>query len=173
VNQLSAFIATAALAFAAGGVSAEAANPSLGQSGHMLKMPASMLQGHQPVSGANSPVGLWHTVNKTPDGQFFLEAYTTWNGDGTFDELANRPPATGSISRGVWTQEGNTVTLPTAVAWLYDTNNTFTGTLKLSESYTLKDHGNKLVGTFDAKFYDTQGKLLQEVNGSSKADRLN
>ena len=166
-------IATTALALAASGMSAQAANAALGTSGHMLKMPTTIMHRDHRAASANSPVGLWHTVNTLPDGTFFLEAYTTWNGDGTFDELANRPPASGSISRGVWTQDGRTVTLPLAVAWLYDLNNNFTGTLKLTETYTLKDHGNKLAGTFDAKFYDTQGNLLQEVSGPSTADRLN
>jgi hypothetical protein len=167
-------IAAAVLALIASGISAQAANPSIVTSGHMLRMPPTLVHSHQPIANANSPVGLWHTVNRLPNGTFFLEAYTTWHGDGTFEEAANRDPRTSDApAMGVWTQSRKAVTLSLAVAWLYDANGNFTGTLRLTEAYTLKDHGNKLAGTFDAKFYDTQGNLLQEVSGSSKAYRLN
>jgi hypothetical protein len=163
----------AATALALSGVSALADNTSVGKSQHMLRMPASIVHRTQPIANANSPVGLWHTVNTLPNGTFFLEAYTVWHSDGTFEEAANRDPRTSDApALGVWTQSGKTVTLSLAVAWLYDANGTFTGTLKLTETYSVKDHGNKLKGTFDAKFYDTQGSLMQEVSGSSNADRL-
>jgi hypothetical protein len=140
----------------------------------MLRMPANIVRRTPPIANANSPVGLWHTVNTLPDGAFFLEAYTMWHRDGTFEEAANRDPRTAvAPALGVWTQSGKTVTLSLAVAWLYDANGTFTGTLNLTETYKVKDYGNKLAGTFDAKFYDTQGSLQQEVKGTSKADRLN
>jgi hypothetical protein len=165
-------IGTAAAAFAltTGGTSAQAAD-ALANRTLAQEMP-SPTSGKSDVPRHRSIAGLWHTVNRLPDGTFFLEAYTMWRSDGTFEELANRPPATGSISTGVWTQDGNTVTLPLAVAWLYDTNNNFAGTLKLTETYVVKNHGDTLAGTFDAKFYDTQGNLMQEVSGSSIADRL-
>ena len=167
-------IAATALALGASGVSAQAGNPSVGQSQHMSRMPASIMHRSQPVANANSPVGLWHTVNTLPNGTFFLEAYTMWHSDGTFEEAANRDPrAADAPALGVWTQRGNTVTLSRAVAWLWDGNGNFTGTLNLTETYSLKSHGNKLAGTFDAKFYDTQGNLQQEVIGPGNADRLN
>ncbi|HLY05328.1 MAG TPA: hypothetical protein VKR31_06230 [Rhizomicrobium sp.] len=167
------YIAATALALAATGFSAQAAKPSIAASEHMLRMPPTIVHRHQPIADANSPVGLWHTVNTLPDGTFFLEAYTMWHSDGTFEEAANRDPrAADAPALGVWSQSGNTVTLSLAVAWLYDGEGNFTGTLNLTETYKVKDHGDKLDGTFDAKFYDTQGNLQQEVTGHSKANRL-
>ncbi|HEY2446779.1 MAG TPA: hypothetical protein VGI20_13670 [Rhizomicrobium sp.] len=172
-------IATIAItALAAGTVSAEACNPLLnkdyGKHVAPTTLPASMLASNNPNSrSGTSIVGLWHVIHTQSNGSLFFEAFDRWQGDGTETELGNLPPATGAICLGAWAQDGKHVNLLTHVDWLYDLNGNWTGTLNLTEINKVNSGGNVYSGTFDAKFYDTNGNLANEVTGMSKADRLN
>jgi len=172
---LLAALATAALAGAS--MQAEACNPMLNKNygKHVAPsvLPAAMLAKNNPHSTATgSIVGLWHDVHTASDGTLFLEGYDTWNRDGTENELGNLPPATGNLCVGAWTKSGKTIDLTTHVAWLWDTNNEFVGTLNITEQNKVSTDGNSYSGSFDAKFYDPNGNLFQEVTGTTAADRL-
>jgi len=60
----------------------------------------------------------------------------------------------------------------THVAWLYDLNNNFVGTLNITQKTRLSEDGNSYTGPFDAKFFDPSGKLFQEITGTAAAERL-
>ena len=156
---------------------AEACNPLLGKNfgQHVAPtaLPAAMLAGAYPsTAGQPSIVGLWHDVHTASDGTLFLEGYDTWNSDGTESELGNLPPASGALCVGVWKQRGTQVDLLTHVAWLYDLNNNNVGTLNFTEHNKVAQSGNHYVGTFTARFYDLKGNLMNEVTGTTAADRL-
>ncbi len=156
---------------------ADACNPFLatGFGKHVAPavVPAAMLARNNPVSYAQpSIVGLWHDVRTASDGTRFMEGYDTWNRDGTEIELANLPPATGNVCVGAWKWHGKSVDLRAHVAWLYDLNNNFVGTLNITQTTKLSYDGNSYAGTFDAKFFDPSGKLFQEITGTAAAERL-
>ena len=156
---------------------AEACNPLLGKNfgQHVAPtaLPAAMLAGAYPATaGQPSIVGLWHDVHTASDGTLFLEGYDTWNSDGTENELGNLPPASGSLCVGAWKLRGNHVELLSHVAWLYDLNNNNVGTLDITEQNRVLASGNRYVGTFHARFYDLKGNLMNDVTGTTVADRL-
>ena len=169
----------AALAVAAlGGTSmqAEACNPLLSKNfgKHVAPtiLPAAMLARNTPGTGKPTVVGLWHDVRTASDGSQFMEGFDSWYSDGNEHELANFPPATGPVCVGVWTRHGRTINLTTHVAFLYDLNNNYIGTLNLTQQAKLAADGNSYTGPFDAKFYDPNGVLFQEVTGTALAERL-
>jgi hypothetical protein len=167
----------AAAAVTGGSFRAEACNPLLGKNyGKQVPpttLPAAMLAKNYPDRRAQATiVGLWHAIHTASDGTLFLEGYETWNSDGTENEIANLPPATGPICVGVFTTHGKKIDLTTHVTWLYDLNNDFVGTLNTTQENKVARDGNSYTGTFDAKFYDTSGTLFNEVTGTTVADRL-
>jgi hypothetical protein len=169
--------ALAIIAFGATPKPANACNPSLAASfgKHVAPavVPAAMLARNNPVTSARtSIVGLWHDVRTASDGTLFMEGYDTWHRDGTEIELANLPPATGSVCVGSWKWHGKSADLTTHVAWLYDLNNNFVGTLNITQTTKLSSDGNSYTGTFDAKFFDPNGNLFQETTGTAAAERL-
>ena len=119
-----------------------------------------------------SIVGLWHDVHTASDGTLFLEGYDTWHSDGTEDELGNLPPAGGNLCVGAWRQNGRLAVLTSHVAWTYDLNNNYTGTLFFTEKNIVAPNGLTYTGTFDAKFFDTNGNQTAEITGTTTADRL-
>ena len=171
-------MATLAVAVIAGpALRAEACNPMLGKNygKHVAPttLPASMLaRNNSKRAGQATIVGLWHIVHTASNGTLFLEGYDTWNSDGTENELANLPPATGNLCVGAYTRQGKKINLTTHVAWLWDTSNNFVGTLNMTQENKVAADGNSYTGTFDAKFYDTTGTLFQEVAGTNAAERL-
>jgi hypothetical protein len=175
--RLSIVAALAATALAGSSLRAEACNPLLSKNygRHVAPsiVPAAMLAKSHPGTGAQgSIVGLWHDVHTASDGTLFLEGYDSWNRTGTESELGNLPPATGDLCVGVWRQHGTTVDLTAHVAWLYDLNNNFVGTLDITEKNKVSADGNSYTGTFDAKFFDPTGAQFQEVTGTTTAERL-
>jgi hypothetical protein len=118
-------------------------------------------------------VGLWHVVHTQSDGTLLFEGFDTWHSDGTEEELGNLPPTSGAVCMGAWTQNGKSAQLLTHVDWLYDLNNNYTGTLNMTQTNKLSKDGNSYTGTFDAKFYNTNGNLLEDIFGTTTADRLN
>jgi hypothetical protein len=167
-------LAAAAVAVGLSGMSAEACNPFDHKQSSATKLPASMLAKNNPVAPSRpSIVGLWHVVHTDSSGNLFFESYDMWHSDGTEEEMPNLPPAAGALCLGTWTQSGKVVQLLTHVAFLYDLNNNFVGTMNLTESNKISKDGNSYKGTFDSKQYDTNGNFVAEVTGTSAADRLN
>ena len=175
--KLTVLAACAAVAIMGASMQAHACNPMLGRNfgKHVAPamLPSALLAKNSPRASAGAGiVGLWHDVHTASDGTLFLEGYDTWNRDGTENELGNLPPAGGDLCVGVWTRSGKTIALNTHVAWLYDLNNNYVGTLNITESNKVATDGNSYTGTFDAHFYDTNGNQFMEVAGTTAADRL-
>ena len=173
------FIA-AGLAFAAlagQSVPALACNPLLspkfGKHVPATVLPAAMLaKNHPAVPGQGGIVGLWHDVRTASDGSFFMEGFETWNRDGTETELGNLLPSTGDVCLGGWKKSGGTIDLLGHVAWLYDTNGNYIGTIDITQQGKLSADGNSYSGPFDAKFMDTTGVVFMEITGTTNAEKL-
>ncbi|HEY1612892.1 MAG TPA: hypothetical protein VGF97_04250 [Rhizomicrobium sp.] len=171
--KYAAMLAIAALTLGIGTMSAQACDPFANKGAVPTRLPASLLarnNAHAPAR--HSIVGLWHVVHTDSSGNFLFEGFDLWHSDGTEEEMANLPPATGPVCFGVWTQNGKTIELLTHVAFTYDLNNNFTGTINLTEANKMSKDGNSFSGTFDLKQYDADGNLVGEATGTSAADRL-
>jgi hypothetical protein len=174
--KLSITLAFALAALVGGPLSAQACNPALGPNygKHVSAtiLPAAMLAENAGVGSPRSIVGLWHDIHTASDGTLFLEGYDTWVGSGTEYELGNLPPAGGNLCVGVWKTYGDTVELTAHVAWVYDLNNNYVGTLDFTEKNKVSANGKIYRGTFDARFFNTTGGLIQEIKGTTVAERL-
>lgn len=165
-------IAAAALALSA--ASAQACNPLYAKGMQPLKIAPSMLARNNLNAPAKSSiVGLWHVVHTQSSGDLLFEGFDIWHSDGTEEEIANIPPATGPICFGVWAQNGKQVQLLIHTTFTYDLNNNPTGTIVLTETNKLSKDGNSYSGPFEFKVYDPNGNLQADITGTSKADRLN
>lgn len=167
-------MAVATLALGASALSAQACSPVSGKGMPPLKISPSMLARNNPnAARKTSIVGLWHVVHTKTDGSLLFEGFDIWHSDGTEEEIANVPPATGPVCFGVWAQNGKQVQLLIHTTFTYDTNNNPTGTIVLTETNKVAKDGNSYSGPFDFKVYDTNGNQLADITGTSKADRLN
>jgi hypothetical protein len=167
-------LAASTVALGLSAMSAQACNPLAAKGAAPMRIPAAMLALNNPNAPAKeSIVGLWHVTHTDTGGNLIFESYDMWHSDGTEEEMVNGPPAEGPVCFGAWTQSGKSIHLLTHVAFLYDLNNNFVGTLNLTETNKVAKDGNSYKGTIDIKVYDPNGQLLQEVLGTTKADRLN
>ena len=171
-------VAALSLAVLAGtALQAKACNPLLNKNygKHVAPtvIPAAMLAKNHPDLGSPTAiVGLWHDVRTQSDGSMFMEGFDTWYADGNENEVANFAPVIGNYCAGHWVKHGKTADLTTHVAWLYDKNSNFVGTLNISQKTLLANNGNSYTGAFDAKFYDPDGNQVNEITGTAQGERL-
>ena len=118
-----------------------------------------------------SIVGLWYVRFMVGD-QTIQEAYQIWNAGGTEVHNPNVDPRSGNVCLGVW-KHGSQGTFKLAHrVWAYDSNGNFMGTIHLSETITLGDHGQTHSGSFTLDFYDPSGNFLFEVAGNVTGERI-
>ena len=159
-------------ALIAGGISAQA---SCGGSGHSnqaaqgVKLPQILLQkSTSPNDG--TIVGMWH-VNYLVGGNVAFQSFQQWHSDGTEFEFADIPTIPGDICMGVWRQNDRRYDLY-HTAWTFDSNGNPNGTMVLTHNDKLSRNGNSFAGTFDLKFFDVNGNLLNEITGDTAGDRI-
>jgi len=148
----------------------------------MAAAAASLQNGPRPAqpgapSAANqvsysSIVGLWH-IRFVVGDTTIQEAYQLWNAGGTEVHNPKVDPRTGNVCLGVWKRQADRVTYKlTHRVWMYDANGNFGGTIHLSETLTLGNHGTTHSGTFALDFYDPDGNFQGEVPGNVVAERV-
>jgi len=122
--------------------------------------------------GKSTMVGLWHIQFAVGD-QTIQEAYQLWNAGGTEVHNPNVDPRTGNVCLGVWKRAAPRGTYKLAHrVWSYDANGNFMGTIHLSETLTLGNHGNTHSGSFTLDFFDPSGNFLFEVAGNVTGERI-
>jgi len=120
---------------------------------------------------STSIVGLWY-VNYTSGGELLYESFDQWHSDGTELENPNLAPATGPLCVGVWKQVGERTFRLHHVGWNFDFNGNSLGSFTLDETNTVSRNDLTYKGTFDLKFYDVDGNLVDEVTGTQTAKRI-
>jgi hypothetical protein len=130
------------------------------------------VQSHGDQGDSSSIVGLWH-VRFVVGGQTIQEAYQLWNAGGTEIHNPNVDPRSGNVCLGVWKRapEHGAYKLAHRV-WNYDSDGNFLGTIHLTETLTLDNHGTTHSGSFTLDFYDPFGVFLFEVAGSVEGERI-
>ena len=164
-------LSAAALALMAGSLSAQACQLDLIGSARQWT-PQVKLPLLPPASGKfNSIVGVWQ-ASLTVNGTVLLNTIDTWNGDGTEFLSADKDPIEGNMCQGVWKTVGARGVKLHHMGWTFDTSGNPTGTLVDDTSVTLDKKRMTYTGTFDFKFYDVNGNLVNEVNGDTTATRI-
>ena len=128
----------------------------------------------------NPIVGLWKFtfVSKgstgIPDGTLIDSGYATWHNDGTEIMNSARAPMTQSFCTGIWMQTGDYTYTLNHFAMSWDpTGSMYVGPANIKESITIDYSGTAFSGTFTIMQYDTKGNVLQTVNGTVTATRIN
>jgi len=116
-------------------------------------------------------VGLWH-IQFVVGTQTIQEAYQLWNAGGTEIHNPNVDPRSGNVCLGVWKRAGHGTYKLAHRVWSYDTNGNFQGTIHLSETLTVANHGTTHSGSFTLDFYDPSGNFQFEVAGSVVGERV-
>jgi hypothetical protein len=118
-----------------------------------------------------SIVGLWH-VQFIVGGQTIQEAFQIWNAGGTEVHNPNVDPRAGNVCLGAWKRTNRRTYKLAHRVFSYDINGTFLGTIHLSETLTLGNHGNTHSGSFTLDIYDPSGTFQGEVAGSVTGERI-
>ncbi len=166
--------AVATLAFVAGVASAQASCgdyaklKSAGAHTMVTLPPAPMPQSKHPAG--TSIVGMWQ-VQYTAGGNPVFQSFEQWHSDGLEFEFADIPTIPGDICMGVWSLSGKKVSLY-HTAWTFDDNGNPSGTMVLTHEDKVAKDDNTFSGTFDLKFYDLNGNLVNEIAGDLSATRI-
>ena len=138
-------------------------------------LPSRSIQARDQAQGSDgqssSIVGLWH-IQFLVDNQSIQEAYQLWNAGGTEIHNPNVDPRTGNVCLGVWKNVGNGNYKLVHRVWIYDTEGNFGGTIHLSETVKMENHGTTHSGSFALDFYDPSGNFQFEVAGDVVAERI-
>lgn len=184
LRSASVSVAAMGILFAATSAAAACGDPSGLKPGAVSKLPFLV----QPGGGAeqarqgleseaevpdnrNSIVGLWY-VTYSSGGQPLYESFDQWHRDGTELENPNLAPATGPLCVGVWKKIGTRTFRLHHVGWNFDANGNSLGSFTLDETNNVGRYGKTYKGTFDLRFYDIHGNLVQEVTGTQAATRI-
>jgi len=161
----------AAVALMAGSVSAQAAcGVPTGTQLAQIKLP--------PLKFATAPsapsiVGTWVTT-LIVGGNPIFDTLIQWHDDGTEADNADIPPTAGNTCEGSWVSTGARTVHRYHLGWTFDPSNGSApnGMFVLTEDNKLARDGNSYKGTFDQKFYDVNGQLVNEINGTVAAKRV-
>lgn len=172
-------LAAMGMLFAATSAVAACGDPSGLKPGVVIKLPfvAQSVEGAAQADQRKAPdnssaiVGLWY-VNYASGGAPLYESFDQWHSDGTELENPNLAPATGPLCVGVWKQVGTRIFRLHHVGWNFDMNGNSLGSFTLDETNTVGRNGLTYTGTFDLKFYDVDGSLIDEVMGTQRATRI-
>jgi hypothetical protein len=169
VMYRSILLTVAAAALAAGTVSAQAAcGVPLGT--HLPKIHLPPLK-YVRTPSAPSIVGTWTTALSV-GGNVILNTIIQWHDDGTESDNADLPPTMGNTCEGSWVSTGRRTVHRYHLGWTFDANSNPSGMFVLTEDNKLRPDGNSYKGTFDQKFYDQDGNLVNELAGDVKAKRV-
>jgi hypothetical protein len=162
-------LSAAALALVAGTVSAEAAC-GVPPGGHLAQIHLPPLKYATAPSG-DSIVGTWTTALSV-GGSVILNTIIQWHSDGTEADNADLPPTAGNTCEGSWVSTGARTVHRYHLGWTFDANSNPNGMFVLTEDNKVARDGNSYKGTFDQKFYDQNGNLVNELNGTVAAKRV-
>ena len=138
----------------------------------------SLLKGDSDEDQNSAIVGLWRVrFNITPPGApgtiTIQDAFQIWNTGGTEVHNPNMDPRGGSVCLGAWVQSGRTYKLVHRV-WDHSADGTFLGTINLTETVRVVDHGSRQTGNFSLDFFDANGNPRPPVHieGEVVAERI-
>jgi hypothetical protein len=122
-------------------------------------------------SQGGSIVGLWDVHYTSNYLGPWLETYDQWHSDGLEFEVANLAP--GVVCQGSWKQMASNMVQLFHVGFVFNPDGSLQGPFKETQTDTVSPDGNSYDGTYDTKYYGTDGvTLLFEDTGTLHATRL-
>ena len=170
-------VALAASGFAAQASCGDASNFTVGKTPVMVPIPhAANAAPRRPMTGPQSSaaytiVGLWDVLY-TAGGKPVYQGLEQWHSDGLEWEFADIPPVSGDVCMGVWSQTGFRTVSLYHTGWTFDSNGAPNGTMQLTHADTVSADGDHFSGTFDLKFLNAKGQVVNEVSGIDKGTRI-
>jgi hypothetical protein len=164
-------LSVTAAALVAGTVSVEAAcGVPMGAQAAKIHLPPLK---YVTTPSGDSIVGTWTTSLKV-GGSVILNTIIQWHNDGTEADNADVPPTVGNTCEGSWVSTGRRTVHRYHLGWTFNASNGSApnGMFVLTEDNTLARDGNSYKGTFDQKFYDPDGKQVNEISGDVVAKRV-
>lgn len=99
-------------------------------------------------------------------------AFTAWQKGGTASQIVDFAAKTGNVMLGGWKANGDGTMSLSLIGWTYDDKgNTLIGYFTKTETDT--PAGNSYSGTFEVTFYDLQGNIQFQHDGTLTATRVN
>lgn len=167
--KISLMSAAAAVALVAGAASAQAAC-GVPMGTHLTQVKLPPLHYVKTPSG-NSIVGTWIDT-LIVGGNPAFNTLIQWHSDGTESDNADIPPTGGNVCAGSWMSTGRRTVHRYHLGWTFDTSSNPSGMFVLTEDDKLARDGNSYNGSFDQKFYDVNGNLVNEISGDVAAKRV-
>ena len=119
------------------------------------------------LPGTAGIVGTWLA---TYDGGVHV-GYLQWQKGGTVSDMMDFPPKTGNVQLGDWSTDGRGTYTALLTGWTYDNKGANrTGYFTKTEDETLS--GDSYSGTFEVIYYDLNGKITFQHDGSVAAIRI-
>ena len=126
-------------------------------------------------NGSATIVGFWHVLF-TSGGQPFDEGYDVWHSDGTEILNDNAPPTSanggGNFCMGVYEKTGPGAYKLKHPFWVIDASGNYYAQGVLLEQVVVDKGGNSYSGTFSEVWYDLNGNVIFQANGTLAAQRL-
>jgi hypothetical protein len=122
------------------------------------------------AAGHRSIVGMWSVTYVSNIGFPSASAYIQWHADGLEFEGANVAP--GAFCQGTYKQTRDGNYHDYHIAWTFDGTGTVNGHWDENMTATVSSDGKTYSGTYVRDFYDVNGNLLFEDNGTMTATRL-
>jgi hypothetical protein len=126
--------------------------------------PAAHGAGHQSI------VGMWSVHYVSNQGFPDASAFIQWHSDGLEFESANLAP--GVLCQGTYKQARNGSYHDYHIAWTFDSTGTVNGYWDEIMITTVSGDGKSYSGTYTRDFFDLNGNLLFEDDGTMIATRL-
>jgi hypothetical protein len=115
-------------------------------------------------------VGLWdvHYISNITGPSF--HTYDQWHRDGLEFEVNSVAP--GAMCQGTWKLTSTGAVQLFHVGFVFNPDGSLQGPFREAQLITVSLDRNSYHGTFDTKYYDTNGHLLFEDKGTMHATRL-
>jgi len=131
--------------------------------------------GERTVRPTRSIAGFWKVTFSDSIGNVTDFGYNAMHEGGTETLVSfGRPPVTGDVCLGAWTQQGGPHKVKVShYAPIFDTDNlTLLGTLNFIEELTLSPDGQSYAGTMVSTGYDLIGNVMFQFEGQAAATRV-
>ena len=122
------------------------------------------------VDDSHPIVGLWDVNYTSDNAEPLFHTFDQWHNDGLEFEVNNVAP--GAVCQGTWTRTSARGIKLVHVGFVFDPTGALVGPFQEMQEDTVSRDGKTYSGTYDTKYYDTNGNLLQEDTGTIHATRI-
>jgi hypothetical protein len=115
-------------------------------------------------------VGLWDVYYTSDYAGPLFHTHDQWHSDGL--EFEVNSVANGAMCQGTWVRTSERSVKRNHVGFVFDSSGALVGPFQELQQDNVSRDGKTYNGTYDTKYYDTNGNLLQEDTGTVQATRI-